>query len=117
MLIFRPLPAARRVGRVRYRLALAIVKAFADKGVTVRCEPERLYPALGYWRHNAQDVMRWEGQIYVLNGGKWDTRTIESWDSMSDCLKGFGIWPDGLSYEVGAGSQGPGRRYVFETGD
>ena len=108
---------ARHVGRLRQRLAKAIVQAFADQKVEVRCEPDRLWPAQGAWRTDHRlDVMRWEGQIDVLMFGKWQTRSIASWDKMSDCIKGFTVWQDSFSFEVAAIEPGCSvtERYVYE---
>lgn len=110
---------ARHVGRVREKLATAITQAFANEGVTVRCAPGDLWPAKGIWKNPRMDVMRWEGQIEVLlPSGKYMRFSIGSWDRMTDCLKGFAIYQDGFSYEVGAHGDkqlcSPSERYVFE---
>lgn len=116
---FRPRREHRRashVGKVRQRLAKAITQAFADQNITVKCDPARLWPARGIWKQHHMDVRRWEGQIDVPIGGRMQTRTIESWDKMTDCLKGFTIWEDRFAFEVGAVDEkvSPTERYVFE---
>ena len=78
---FRPRQEHRRakhVGRLRQRLAKAIVQAFAHEGVTVCCDPANLWPAQGRWRtDHRMDVMRWEGQLeLMLSDGKFSTRSI-----------------------------------------
>lgn len=107
---------ANHVGRVRTRLAKAITQAFLDVGITVICEPQKLWPALGYWKDHRRDVMRWEGSISVWRHGKFSSVGICSWEPMSDCLKGFSIWQDGFSYEVGSTDEkvAPSERYVCE---
>lgn len=118
---FRPRREHRRakhVGKLRQRLAKAIERAFADQNVTVQVDPAKLWPAQGRWRtDHRMDVRRWEGQLeLMLSDGKFSTRTIESWDKMSDCIKGFTIWQDGGGFDVGAIEPGcsPTERYVFE---
>jgi hypothetical protein len=118
---FRPRREHRRadhVGKLRQRLAKAIVQAFADQGVTVRCDPAKLYPALGRWRSDFRmDVYRWEGSIELMvDGGGWLMFGIQSWNSMSKCIKGFTVWRDGPCFDVGAIEPGcsPTERYVYE---
>lgn len=117
---FRPLREhrrARHVGKLRQRLAKAIERAFSDQGVTVRCDPARLWPAQGRWRTDVRmDVMRWEGSFEILQNVVWVKASIQSWDKMSDCIKGFTVWRDGFYYEVGAVEPGcsPTERYVYE---
>lgn len=107
---------ANHVGGVRKRLAKALIQAFKHAGITILCEPKDFWPALGYWKHNCQDVMRWEGQISIWRHGKFSKRGIGSWDSMTDCLKGFTVWEDGFHIEVGAVDEkvAPSERYVCE---
>ncbi|MFA7308395.1 MAG: hypothetical protein WC026_17190 [Hyphomicrobium sp.] len=117
---FRPQRKHRRaahVGKVRQRLAKAIAQAFSDQGFEVVCEPSRLWPAKGAWKHHSMDVFRWEGHIELRMHGKMQTRSIASWDSMTECLKGFTMWQDGFSFEVGATDDGCSmtERYVLET--
>ena len=119
---FRPSREQRRalhVGKLRQRLAKAVVQAFADQDVTVQCDPAKLWPAQGRWRTDTRmmDVYRWEGQIEIKRDGKWSTMAIESYDTMSACIKGFTLWRDGFSFQIGAVEPGcsPTKRYVYEN--
>jgi hypothetical protein len=111
---------ANHVGKLRQRLAKAIVQAFADKGVTVRLDPKNLYPAQGRWRSDFRmDVMRWEGflELVIEETGGFLRMSVESWDTMTVCIKGFTLWrgsPGG--FEVGAVEPGcsSSERYVYE---
>lgn len=108
---------ARHVGKLRQRLAKAIERAFSDAGISARCEPANLWPSQGIWKQPRMDVFRWEGQIDVIDDfGKAQRRSIASWDKMSDCIKGFTMWQDGFSFEVGATEPGcsVSERYVYE---
>ena len=117
---FRPRREHRRanhVGKLRQRLAKAIIQAFDNEGVEVRCDPAKLAPALGRWRTDYRmDVMRWEGFIEIFRSGSWMKMGIESWDTMSACIKGFTLWQDGFHFEVSAIAEGcsPSERYVYE---
>lgn len=44
-------------------------------------------------------------------------QSIESWDKMSYCIKGFTIWRDRTGFEVGATESGCSitERYVYEA--
>lgn len=107
---------ANHVGGVRKRLAKAITQAFANEGITIICEPENLWPALGVWKQNRMDVMRWEGSIAVWRHGKWQRTTICSWDRMTECLKGFKVYMDNFAFELSALDEkvSPAERYVCE---
>lgn len=116
---FRPRREHRRashIGKIRQRLAKAIERAFANEEIIVQCNPANLWPARGIWKQHHMDVHRWEGQIDVMIGGRMQTRTIESWDKMTDCLKGFTICEDRFSFDVGAveGKRSATERYVYE---
>lgn len=90
-------------GRVRIKLAEKLALGFAAEGHNVSFNPERLWPASGYWKQNKQDVHRWEGQFDLFIHDKWRTAQIASWDTMTDIIKGFQISQDMyLSYEVHA---------------
>lgn len=93
---------ANHIGGVRKRLATSLEKAFRDAGIKIVCNPQNLHPALGYWKQTQQDVMRWEGSVEIWRHGKFSSRGIGSWDSMTDCLRGFSVWEDGFHIEVGA---------------
>ena len=82
---------ANHIGGVRTRLAKLIADVFTEAGFKATCEPKDLYPALGFWKHNRADVKRWEGYISIWRHGKMARVAINSWDSMTDCLKGFRI--------------------------
>lgn len=118
---FRPSREHRRaghVGRVRERLAAAIVQAFADQQVQVRCTGADLHPAQGHWRTDPKvDVMRWHGSLEILRHGNWQRAIIESWDKMSNCIKGFTVWQDGGSFELASVEPdcSPSERYVYEN--
>lgn len=107
---------ANHVGNVRKRLAKALEQAFKAAGIKVACKPGDLQPSLGYWKNHQQDVMRWQGQISIWRHGKFSTRGIGSWDSMTDCVKGFTVWEDGFHIEVGASDDkvAPSERYTCE---
>jgi hypothetical protein len=109
---------ASHVGRLRQRLAKAIVQAFANEGIEVRCDPSKLMPAQGAWRSDSRlDCYRWEGWMDVLINDRWQQRSISSWDPMSVCIKGFTVWRErGAAYEVAAIELGgsPSERYAFE---
>jgi hypothetical protein len=96
---------ARGIGRTRIRLARMIEAKLRDLGHSVRVDPARLDPAQGYWRTDSRaDVMRWEGWFErEIEPGRWMRQSICSWDTMTDCVRGFEIWQDtGWSWEVGA---------------
>jgi hypothetical protein len=112
------MPRASHIGKIRQQLAKAIEQAFAAKDIIVYCDPANLWPAQGAWRTDTRlDVMRWEGFIQTSNNqGRMVRHTIESWDTMSDCLKGFSIRQaiDGShGFEVSADNT-LGRRYIYE---
>lgn len=91
---------ASHVGGVRVKLAKMIVAALKAQDITARCDPKALWPAYGYWRNVQQDVMSWEGYCEVKSFGKWNKRSLGSWDRMSTCIKGLKIDGDGFGYEV-----------------
>jgi hypothetical protein len=97
---------AHHIGPLRQRLAKAIVQAFANEGVTVRCDPKNLYPAQGRWRSDFRmDVRRWEGslELQVAESGGFLRMNVESWDTMTACIRGFTLWRDSPGgFEVGA---------------
>ena len=92
-------------GRVRIRLAQLIEKTLADGGVEARCDPADLIPVQGYWRSDSRvDVKRWEGRVSVnVPGVGWRKQQINSWDTMTACLRGF-TWSyeNPWSIEIGA---------------
>jgi hypothetical protein len=109
---------ADHIGGVRTRLAKLITEAFTVAGFKATCEPKDLHPALGYWKHNRADVMRWEGSIQFWRHGKMSRVAINSWDSMTDCLKGFRIDSgDFFDFEVSAtdgGKSENGRKFYCD---
>lgn len=95
----------RHVGRVRKKLADVLIDAFEAIGKTIRVDPARLRPATGHWRTDIHaDVFRWEGQIEMLleDGVTWMTFGMNSWDPMSDCIKGLTLSRDGAAFEAHA---------------
>lgn len=77
-------------GRVRRRLAELIAARLTADGMIVRTDPEKLWPAQGYWRTDFRaDVYRWEGQIEILRHGQWAVTSVASWDPMTDVVRGF----------------------------
>lgn len=96
----------RRAGRVRHALAKLLSSELSRDGHLVRVDPEKLWPAEGYWRsdHRA-DCYRWEGQIEVFDpkapevkyysAGEvvrqreagWRLVQVASYERMSDILK------------------------------
>lgn len=84
---------ASHVGKVRQRLAAKLVKAFADDyGIALRVDPARLSPAQGVWRTDMRmDVCRWEGWGEIKVGERWMNCSIDSWDTMTACLRGLSV--------------------------
>ena len=114
MYIARRYGLSNHVGGVRKRLAKMIVAALAAEDIEARCDPAKLWPAQGYWRNVQQDVYSWEGQCEVKLFGKWQTRSLGSWDRMSSCVKGLTIDGDGFGYEVYADNElPPDKRFNF----
>lgn len=110
---------ASHVGGVRKRLAKAIIQAFTNEQIEVRCDPKNLWPASGIWKQPRMDVMRWEGQFEMRHdSGRWQTHSLGSWNRMTECLRGFSIVQDGWTYEVHANGErdmcSPSERYVLE---
>lgn len=98
---------ASHVGSVRKRLAAKLSAAFKQQhGLDFRVDPERLRPAQGAYRTDVrQDCGRWEGfgEIKHPETGTWMNATLDSWDTMSNCLKGLVIQRDrGMAFDVHA---------------
>jgi hypothetical protein len=107
-------------GRVRKRLARMLAERFKADGYEVRIDPEKLWPAEGFWRSDSRaDCHRWDGvmEVYdergptvtyytgdgtVKSSGKWQPVSLGSYSRMTDCLKGFKYERDGMGIEVWA---------------
>ena len=87
-------------GRIRRRLAAMICAKLAEAGLTVRTDPEWLTPNEGFWRcqiHKA-DVMPWGGSIEVFRHDKWQRCSVQSWETMSELIRGFTIDEESYMY-------------------
>jgi len=102
-------------GRVRERLAKIISLRLEADGFQVKVDPEKLWPAEGFWRIDSRaDCYRWEGQIEVLDprggttkyysggklirdAGKWQTIQIGSYSTMTACLGGVTYFHEGFA--------------------
>jgi hypothetical protein len=77
-------------GRVRVRLAEMLAARLHADGYTVRFNPETLRPAQGYWRTDFRaDVYRWEGSFEIYRHEEWTQVMVDSWSTMTDCIRGF----------------------------
>lgn len=77
-----------KIGKTRESLPGILVKAFAEIGITARFDAKHLRPATGHWRTSVYaDVYRWEGSGEMLQSdGSWITISVDSWDTMTDCV-------------------------------
>ena len=69
-----------------------------DYGLSVADEDFTI--AKGYWTHNHQDVIRWEGAFRMV-GAYLDSPPIiiDSWDKVSECARhGFWLVKGGAAY-------------------
>ena len=85
------------MSRLRERLSGLL----AEQGFVVK--PEDFTPARGYWRTSPHaDVCRWEGVGYRV--GQPGVRVVvNSWDTMTACMGGIVVDPDGgTNYLVSA---------------
>lgn len=89
-------------GRVRVKLAEMLAEKLTAAGYEVRTDPAKLWPNQGYWRCQVvkADVMAWTGQIEVFKHGKWDTASVQSWETMGECVRGFSIKEESYQYFV-----------------
>ena len=89
-------------GRLRRQLAELLAKRLHADGHKVAFNPEKLWPAQGYWRTSfGADVYRWEGQFEIWRHDKWETVSIGSWSTMTDCSRGFDYdWDGYFAIEV-----------------
>lgn len=100
----RSIPPRRRradwVGKPRIKLAERMDAALQDLGYESKIEPDKIYPAQGYWRNRA-DVVRIEGILNIKSNDKWTKRRLSSWSTISDLLRhGFDIEVTPLCVEL-----------------
>jgi hypothetical protein len=88
-------PSMFKVGSIRKRLAGKLIAAFKTQfDLELRLDPKDLHPAEGYWRSDVRaDCQRWEGfgQIKHPETGNWMGVTLDSWSTMTSCLKALSI--------------------------
>lgn len=87
------------------KTAAKVLQLLEDAGYS----PDGLAPATGYWRHNHQDVMRWEVTL-VINGYRY---CCGSWETMTEFVRkaskyGFHVSKD---HEIWA-NEGPAETVV-----
>lgn len=78
-------------------------------GIEARVDPSKLIPNQGYWRIDFRaDVMPWGGGFEMMAHGDWRKAQVESWDTMSDLVRGFTMgWDRYLALELYADQPKP----------
>lgn len=98
-----------KLGRVRLKLADALIDQFAADGIEIRVDPSKLWPAEGFWRTSMIDCYVWEGQIEIKSkhSERFQVISIDSYERMTDCAKGLSWQEEGHRIQIFADNPTP----------
>lgn len=96
-------------GRTRQRLAKMLAAAFPKQlNYVFKIEPHQIYPAKGGARTCASsDTYRWTAHGSILIPGRWMPCCIDSFSTMTDCLRRGVTISEDRAFSFGVEAAGP----------